>query len=389
MRLSEKNTTLSNYNFASFVPFCGHLIPLCLLCLVMSAGGSAAAEEPNSLPKYIAMDPRPFTPPRGYVCQRAEGPIVIDGKLDEPSWQRAARTESFVDIQGQMRPVAPRHETHARMLWDDTYFYVGARLEEPHVWGTITERNAVIFHDNDFEVFIDPDGDCHDYYEFEVNALNTVWNLYMDRPYKHGGNATIREMPGQKSQVYVKGTLNDASDRDAYWSVEIAFPWAGMAEYAGCACPPQDEDTWRVGFSRVQWRHRVQEGRYVRIPARGEEKEGNREDNWIWSPQGVINMHRPETWARVRFSTKPAGTPAVLAPDPTAETRYRLVKVLYAQEAYRKRHGSYALKLEDLKLTLSDSLVKMRCDGKRYRASMGLAGGKTLIVQHDGRLWVE
>ena len=56
------------------------------------------------------------------------------------------------------------------MLWDDQFFYVGAELEEPHVWATLTERDSVIFHDNDFEVFIDPDGDTHLYYELEMNA---------------------------------------------------------------------------------------------------------------------------------------------------------------------------------------------------------------------------
>ena len=37
----------------------------------------------------------------------------------------------------------------------------------------LTKHDAVIFHDNDFEVFIDPDGDNHEYYELELNALNT------------------------------------------------------------------------------------------------------------------------------------------------------------------------------------------------------------------------
>ena len=211
----------------------------------------------------------------------------------------------------------------------------------------------------------------------------------MDRPYKHGGTATIREMPGQKSQVHVQGTLNDARDRDSYWSVEIAFPWAAMAEHAGCPCPPRDGDTWRVDFSRVQWRHTVQDGRYARVPARGQETEDNREDNWVWSPQGVINMHRPETWARVQFSTQPVGSSVALLPDPMAEARYRLVKVLYTQEAYRKRNDRYARELTDLDLDLSCSSVKMTCDGETYRASIGLVSGKTLNIQHDGRLWVE
>ena len=95
--------------------------------------------------------------PRYYVCYQTTVPIVIDGKLTEDSWRNAAWTEDFVDIQG-VRP-RPRQEilsTHAKMLWDDEYFYVGAELEEPHVWGTLTQHDSVIFQDNDFEIFIDP-----------------------------------------------------------------------------------------------------------------------------------------------------------------------------------------------------------------------------------------
>ena len=75
------------------------------------------------------------------------------------------------------------------MLWDDKYLYIGAAMVEPHVWATLTERDAVIYHDNDFEVFIDPDGDTHLYYEIEINALGTVWDLLLVRPYRDGGPA--------------------------------------------------------------------------------------------------------------------------------------------------------------------------------------------------------
>ena len=49
-----------------------------------------------------------------------------------------------------------RFETKMKMLWDDEALYVGAWLEEPQVVATLTEKNSVIFHDNDFEVFINP-----------------------------------------------------------------------------------------------------------------------------------------------------------------------------------------------------------------------------------------
>jgi hypothetical protein len=72
----------------------------------------------------------------------------IDGKLDEPAWQHAPWTSDFVDIEGAAKP-APRFRTRAKMLWDDEFLYVAAELEEPHIVATITQKNEVIFHDND------------------------------------------------------------------------------------------------------------------------------------------------------------------------------------------------------------------------------------------------
>jgi hypothetical protein len=49
-----------------------------------------------------------------------------------------------------------------------------------------------------------------------------------------------------------------------------------------------------VNFSRVQWRVNIQDGKYIKVP-------GLKEDNWVWSPQGLIDMHVPEMWGYVRF----------------------------------------------------------------------------------------
>ena len=124
--------------------------------------------------------------PKGYLCPRIEAPIAVDGRMDEDAWQLADWTADFADIQGDSQPV-PRYRTRIKMLWDDDYLYVGAWLQEPHVWGTLTEHDSVIFYDNDFEVFLDPDGDRHEYYELEVNALNTTWDLRLVKPYTDGG----------------------------------------------------------------------------------------------------------------------------------------------------------------------------------------------------------
>src|SRR5512135_2345161 len=112
----------------------------------------------------------PLTP-RGYLCHFTGSPITVDGELDEAAWTTAPWTDDFNDIQGAAKP-RPRFRTRAKLLWDKNYLYIAAELEEPHVWATLTNHDAVIFQDPDFEVFIDPDGDTHRYCEFEINALN-------------------------------------------------------------------------------------------------------------------------------------------------------------------------------------------------------------------------
>jgi predicted metalloprotease with PDZ domain len=342
----------------------------------------AAAAEP---PKPSATVASP-APPKGYVAYRAARPIQIDGRLDEKDWESAPWTDAFVDIEGDVRP-KPRFRTRAKMLWDDTYFYVGALLEEPHVWGTLTKHDSVIFHDNDFEIFIDPDGDNHEYYEIEINALNTEWDLFLKKPYRDGGPAINEwEIPGLKTAVHVDGTMNKLSDRDTSWSVEFAIPWKALAEYAHRPAPPRDGDQWRVNFSRVEWQHEVVEGRYRKVP-------NTREDNWVWSPQGAIDMHRPERWGFVQFSTAPPGRPVYTA-DPAIATRDRLMQVYHAQAAFHARTKRWAGSLDELKFPEPSGIppqpVAIRTTPDGYVASITLAssGGppQTWTIQQDSRI---
>jgi hypothetical protein len=238
--------------------------------------------------------------PQHYTCSRAAGPIQIDGHIDKPAWSGAPWTDWFVDIQGASQP-APRFRTRVKMLWDDQYFYVAAELEEPHVWATLTRHDSAIFRDNDFEVFLNPSGDGRNYFEFEINALNTSWDLFLPKPYREGGKADNSwDIPGLRTAVRVDGTLNNPADRDRGWAVEIAFPWSAFAARAPVT-RPSPGDQWRVNFSRVEWRTKIEwrtnmvDGTYVKPP-------GQKEDNWVWSPQGLIDMHVPGRWGYVRFA---------------------------------------------------------------------------------------
>ena len=125
--------------------------------------------------------------PKTYVCQRAIEKIEIDGLDNEESWQAINWSDDFIDIEGATKPL-PELKTKMKMLWDGDYFYFFAKMEEPHIWAKLTDRDAVIYQDDDFEIFIDPDGDAHNYYEFEINAFNTIWDLFMMWPYRHKKN---------------------------------------------------------------------------------------------------------------------------------------------------------------------------------------------------------
>ncbi len=162
-----------------------------------------AARAQNALPA-----------PLSYDCHRTKTPIRIDGKLDDPAWKQAKWTSDFVDIEGAAKPT-PRFRTRAKMLWDDKYLYIAAELEEPNVTGTLTKHDSVIFKDNDFEVFIKPLPETVSYYEFEMNALNTGWDLFLPKPYSDGGKADNSwDIAGLKTAVAVQGTLNNSNDTD-------------------------------------------------------------------------------------------------------------------------------------------------------------------------------
>ena len=303
-----------------------------LLTLLLLVPVSALHPEPGP--------PQPTGPAvlRGYVCCRAEKPPKIDGKLDDEVWKAAPWSDDFADIEGGQKP-KPRHRTRMKMLWDDKALYIAAELMEPHVWAKLDGHDSVIFADPDFEVFLDPDGDNHLYGELEVNARNTTWDLLLTKPYRDAGRAIDAwEIDGLKTAVHIDGSLNDSRDTDKGWSVEIVWPWSGLKQLSEARIPPKDGDQYRINFSRVEWDFDIVDGQYVKV-------KGRPEHNWVWSPQGVIDMHRPERWGYVQFSDKPDGT-AKFVPDADAEVKRLLHEVYYAQRDHLKRTGRFASKFD-------------------------------------------
>ena len=237
--------------------------------------------------------------PKHYIVNKINDQINIDGRDDELAWNNAIYTDDFIDIEGSK---TPSQKTNVKMLWDEKFLYVFAKLYENHIWGDITKRDEVIYYNNDFEVFINPNDDVFSYGEIEINALGTEWDLFLNRPYRLKGKADSSwDINGLKSAVDMSGTLNDPNDLDDYWTVEIAIP---LKEIEKLNTSGKDEkvisgDVWRINFSRVNWDFEINNGVYSRKKENGKYLP---EYNWVWSPQGIINMHVPENWGYLVFS---------------------------------------------------------------------------------------
>jgi hypothetical protein len=262
-----------------------------------------------------------------YTCYRTRAPIVIDGRLADPAWQQAPRSPRFVDM---VTGDPAFFDTRAAALWDDQYLYIGFWLEEPFVEAQLKERDSLIFLENDVEVFIDG-GDC--YYEFEINALGTIYEVFFiwQDAYTRGSKFDVPEfdllgrkalsfggnydrtgehfwwgthprkarwafvdwdMPGLRSAVHVDGVINERAVIDKGWTVELAFPWAGMGWLAdGRPLPPQDGDVWSLFF-----------GRFEKLEVAGARPEP--QPAWCWNKHGTLDTHMPERFTRVHFSTQ-------------------------------------------------------------------------------------
>lgn len=277
-----------------------------------------------------------FIPHKKYVSQKVSTDFTIDGKANETAWHTAQWSSSFVNINDNGE--TPHLDTRFKMLWDSLNLYVYVQMEEPHVWAKLKKRDTVIFYDNDIELFIDPNGDTHQYYEIEINAFNTLWDLLLTRPYRDKGVAINNwDINGGEFATHIEGTINDPSDQDDFWAVEMALPWSVLKELNTKGLKPKAGDVWRMNFSRVQWDTETVMGGY-RKSINPETGKNLPEKNWVWSRQRAINMHEPEYWGEILFAD---GTNDLsgFTTDELAEARQFIYGIHRQQKLYKYNNG--------------------------------------------------
>jgi hypothetical protein len=218
--------------------------------------------------------------------------IKIDGKLDEPAWQKAAFTGPFVqpgDGNGAL-PDYPVNST-AKLAWDDQNLYVAFNVadkapdspfkptdKDPHIW----EKSSGV------ELMIQPGDfpDNKDYYEIQVDTKLAIWDTHFD-DYNQPINADKGEFGHMEWSAGVKSAVT--LDKEKGYVLEVAVPWKSF-DKPRVAAPPAPGDSWRINL----YSFRDGQGKAL-----------------AWSPiLGKGNFHFTQRFAKVTFTGEPGANPA-------------------------------------------------------------------------------
>ena len=224
-----------------------------------------------------------------YRCRRldrkADAPTA---DLDQAPWSETEWIEDFVLVGGPEPP--PDRFLSAAARWDDEGLNVAFKSAPSLVPVTKTQRDDDLFNECTVEIFM---AAGKGFYEIEVNPLNTVVDLLLSKSWGQNGRGYFDWSPQFATAVHIEGTINDPSDRDQYWSVEMALPWSIFASdmldvAGGRQLPPRPGDEWRCNFYRYE-------------PLRTGGVETDVEYS-AWSPVGEIDFHRPDRFGTVVFA---------------------------------------------------------------------------------------
>lgn len=368
-------------NKHSFVVLAGLMITVCSCHQTTPSPGVEVRFSP----------PVTFHPPT-YICYKAPAPIRIDGKLSPEEWDQVPWTPFFVDITGE-EGTEPYRQTRAKMVHDELGLYVAVVMEEPHIWATIMEHDAAVYMNNALEIFLNPTNDTHSYFEYQINALGTEWDLFMSKPYRDPGGLALSdwEFAGMESAVYIEGTLNNPDDTDHFWSVEVFFPWRSLYRVVGNKQKPEAGEQIRMNLSRVQWQTEIKEGNYIKVPA--DAHTSPQPDYWLWAPMGIVSIHMPEYWGMVQFSDVYAGTGEdFFIHYPEEKTKQILRNLYYRQHTFKAQTGQYATQLSDLSPQEIASPAELESLAlyptlSMYEMTLQAPDGKTWHIREDGKIW--
>lgn len=214
------------------------------IVLALLFWGSSCTWAENPAP---AVAPK-LNPPHLNVPHVAPGKLPkMDADPNDPAWENAAvvdgMTPSLNPENSQRTPIP----TQVRVLWSEKYLYVRfyCQAEEP-VYTPEKGRDALLYRGDAVEVFLDPKGDGRQYFEFQANANNDLFDqaifVTAEKPdYTPEGRLTDEQMAKEWWGILSWNLPNLKSAASSKviakfhkgWTVDMAIPAAVTLQRLG------------------------------------------------------------------------------------------------------------------------------------------------------------
>lgn len=192
---------------------------------------------------------KPKEESKPHECRFTELPLTIDGRADEKAWLTAEVIDQF-SLPWLGKDARPsKTATKARLLWDRDNLYFFSEMVDTDLYADVTEHDGDTWDNDVFELFFKPANDKPGYYEFQVNAKNTVFDMFLPR---RGHVARFRRADEfhLETKVVLDGTLNNWTDGDKGWSVEGKIPWRDFIKTGG---RPAIDEVWKFVLCRYDY----------------------------------------------------------------------------------------------------------------------------------------
>jgi hypothetical protein len=167
---------------------------------------------------------------------------VIDGKLDDPVWQKAPAAGFFKPVDN--KEAEPKYPTRLMAVWTLDGVTFGFHNTEPNPAALVRAINSrddsMAWWDDNVEIFIDVTGKKEgEYYQLIINPNCAIADFKLE-------DATW-DAPGAKTKVHI--------DKD-FWSLEVYLPYSAFPE----AVKPGTGVEWFGQFTR----HRISDSRQAK-----------------------------------------------------------------------------------------------------------------------------
>ena len=183
-----------------------------------------------------------------YTCYQASGPIMIDGKLDEPAWQQA----DVIDVVHPFQPEDPSYisPTKARVMWDKDNIYLAVECVDDDIWSYSDEADEDLWRGDVAEVFIKPSTSMPAYCEFVMAPSGALYDARYPSRGAGGANRFRKWSSKAKVATVINGSDGDWKDTDTGYVVEMAIP---LSAFDDIAKKPVVGDTWSFGVFRYDY----------------------------------------------------------------------------------------------------------------------------------------